>query len=143
MFQLSFVPRSCLLLVLCLSLCAGCGSTEKRRQVSGTVHVKGQPLDNGVITFFAKDGPPGPAGGALIRAGRFEMPAKQGLEPGTYRITLSAAVPGGTRTPAEIEAGASVGGKETMPEKYNSITATVLSTEVKADGDNNITLQLE
>lgn len=128
---------------LCLGLSSGCGPAEKRRPVSGTVEFMGQPVDNGIITFFAKDGPPGPRGGAPVRGGRFEIPAAQGLEPGVYRVTISAPVPGGVLTPAEIEAGASARAKETIPDKYNSVTATILTAEIKTDGPNQIELKLE
>jgi hypothetical protein len=103
----------------------------------------GQPLETGTVTFFVKDGPPGPVGGALIQGGRFDIPAAQGLEPGFYRVTISAPVPGGTRTPAEIEAGASARAKETIPDKYNSVTATILTAEVKTDGPNRFDFNLE
>jgi hypothetical protein len=129
--------------ILCLGPVAGCGPVEKRRALSGSVLVMGQPLQTGTITFFAKDGPPGPVGGALIQRGRYDIPAAQGLEPGLYRVTISAPVPGGARTPAEIEAGASARAKETIADKYSAVTATTLTAEVKTDGPNRFDFNLE
>ena len=127
-----------LLVVCCLVLCCGCGSEGKRRALSGSVTFQGKPLEHGNITFLTASGP---AGGALIRAGRYDVPASQGLEPGSYRVMISAPVPGGVRSPEEIAAGASPRAKEQLPAKYN--TATTLTVDVKASGTNQFDFNLD
>lgn len=124
-----------LLLCACgLGLCLGCGPGEQRRALSGTVTFQGRPVEQGTITFLTTTGPPGPAGGALIQSGRYELPAPQGLEPGIYRVLLSAPGPSEVLTPAEIEAGASPRARELLPPRYNS--ASTLTIEVQTSGPN-------
>jgi hypothetical protein len=125
----------------CLVLDPGCGSQGKRRALGGAVTFRGQPLEHGSITFLATSGPPGPAGGALIRAGRYDLPAAQGLEPGSYRVVISAPEPGGTLSPAEIAAGASPRARERLPAKYNA--ESQLTVEVKGSGANQFDFHLE
>ena len=87
--------------------------------------------------------PPGPVSGALIRAGGYDIPAAQGLEPGVYRVTVSAPVPGGTPTAEERAAGASPRGRETIPPRYSDAAATTLKAEVTAGGPNRFDFHLE
>jgi hypothetical protein len=130
-----------LLLVGCLGLCAGCGSGSRRLPLHGSVTYQGQPLEHGSITFLTTSGPPGPVCGALIRAGRYDVPAAQGLEPGTYRVAISSAVPGGTLTPEEVAAGASPRAKEVLPPAYNA--ESTLTVEVQARGPNQFDFKLD
>jgi hypothetical protein len=130
-----------LLVAGCLGLCSGCGLGEKRRALSGSVTFQGRPLEHGRITFLTTSGPPGPVCGALIREGRYEVPAAQGLEPGTYRVAISCPVPGGVLTPAEKAAGASPKAKELLPPQYNE--ASTLTVAVQARGTNQFDFTLE
>jgi hypothetical protein len=67
-----------------LLLLGGCARDDHGRQkVFGTVALGGEPLPEGAIEFFPAGGPPGPAGGALIRNGAYAIPREQGLTPGT------------------------------------------------------------
>lgn len=102
---------------------------------------QGQPLEGGNITFFTTTGDPGPVCGAPLSEGRFDVPAEFGLEPGVYKVAISFAVPGGTRTPEQIAAGASAPGKETIPPQYN--TESTLTAEIKPSGPNEFTFTLE
>src|SRR5262249_52721258 len=73
---------------------AGCaGGGAKRCAVSGAVKWRGQPLDQGAITFLPEDPALGTSGGALIQDGRYSIPADQGLLPGRYKVTISSADP--------------------------------------------------
>ena len=126
-----------LALALCLGLTAGCGSESSRRPLSGNVTYQGKPVE-GMITFFAKDRP---VCGALIRAGRFVVPAEQGLEPGNYKVAISWPVPGGVLTPEEVAAGASPRARESLPAKYNE--KTELTAEVKASGATELKYDLD
>ena len=68
---------------------AGCGAdTGGKRPVSGTITLKGQLLNEGTINFAAKDSAGG-FGGALIKDGKFAIPAQHGLTPGLYQVRIS------------------------------------------------------
>ena len=62
----------------CLVFAAGCGDVGGRRTVTGTVTLGGRPLAAGTVTFLRGE-PPVPAGGALVRDGRFELAGDQGV----------------------------------------------------------------
>jgi hypothetical protein len=134
-------PLVLLLVVGCLSCCGGCGPQGTRRAVSGSVTFEGQPLEYGSITFLTSSGPPGPVGGALIRTGRYDVPASQGLDPGTYRVAISSPVPGGTLSAEELAAGASPRAKERIPPQFNDDSR--LTIEVKTSGPNRFDFDLK
>jgi hypothetical protein len=50
---------------------AGCGNSEGRQPISGTITLKGVPLDNGLIEFFPQEGDTGTRGGAAIKDGKY------------------------------------------------------------------------
>jgi hypothetical protein len=130
--------RLFLFVVTLTAIClAGCGPAGKRRAVSGTVTFQGKPIDNGHISFLSTAEHPGPVAGALIRDGHFSIPAEMGLEPGTYRVSISYVKGVGERTPEQIAAGASTPGKELIPEEFN--TKSWLTAEVKESGPNVFT----
>lgn len=108
--------------------------------MSGSVQFKGTRLETGTITFLAIE-PPGPVGGAIIKGGVFQIPAEQGLNPGTYLIAISAPGPPAPLTPEEAAAGASQRASELLPPKYNS--ETTLKVEVVPSGKSHYDLTLE
>jgi hypothetical protein len=116
----------------------GCGAENKRCAVSGTITFRGEALETGHITFLTAAGP---EGGALIRDGKFKLPAEQGLAPGKYKVSISSPKGMGERTPEQIAAGASVPAKEQIPAKYNR--DTTLSVEVTLGGPNEFDLKLD
>jgi hypothetical protein len=129
------------LLVAVLACVHGCGSSDGLQAVSGSVSYRGKPIENGTVTFLTTTGAPGPAGGALVTGGQFELPAARGLAPGTYRVAISAPEPGGELTREEKAAGASPKARETLPAKYN--TATELKAEVRAGAENRFEFKLD
>lgn len=131
-----------LLVVGCLGLCSGCGSEGKRLALSGSVKFQGKLVERGNITFLTTSGSPGPVCGAPIQAGRYDIPASQGLEPGTYRVLISWSVPGETLSPEEKAAGSSPRAKELIPPKYNSPNSPLM-VEVKVSGTNQFDFDLE
>lgn len=120
--------------MLCLGLCLGCGKKDPRRPLSGTVTFQGKALDQGTITLLATTGQPGPVCGALIRQGRFDVSADQGVLPGTYRVTFSSGDPGKTVSPEEYGQGGNPPAVERIPAKFN--TESDVTIEVKASGAN-------
>jgi hypothetical protein len=131
------------LLALAVLGLSGCGAAATRVPLAGTVTYRGGALPTGYVTFLTNVTPPQAAGGALVQDGRFSVPAEQGLEPGTYKVTVSAAKGAGKRTPEQVAAGASTPAAEQMPPRYNDPGQTVLTIEVTRDGPNRFELKLD
>jgi hypothetical protein len=67
----------------------GCGGANPlgRQAIRGTVTLDGVPLASGSIEFTPLEGS-GVGSGAVIEAGKFEIPAEGGLPPGKYRVSI-------------------------------------------------------
>jgi hypothetical protein len=129
--------RRAVLAGLALAL-AGCGAGDRRQAVTGTVSYKGEPVRAGTVQFLTDTGP---QGGAVIRDGRFEVPAAHGLLPGTYKVSVSAPGPVAVQTPEEKAAGASARATELLPARYNA--ATTLTAEVGEGRPNHFDFPLD
>ena len=127
--------------VLCLfpSLFVGCGGDSSGRQaVSGSITLKGQPLDEGTINFAAKPPAEGFAG-ALIKDGKYNISAEQGLLPGVYEVRITAPEKGAeVLSDAPGEAGPPA--KDRVPPQFNA--TTTLTFEVKTGGENEYNLDI-
>jgi hypothetical protein len=117
-----------------LTFTLGCSKGGDGRQaVSGTIKLKGEPIEIGTINFTAKDITVGSSSGALISQGAYSIPAEQGLLPGVYIVRISA----GKQTAAAVEAAPGEPGplaEELVPAEYNANSQ--LEYVVKADGQN-------
>src|SRR5436305_14653717 len=105
-------------------LCAGCSSSGgRRREVSGTIKLKGQPLDHGLITFLPISGDGATQEGAPIANGQYKIDRQHGLLPGKYRVSITAG-DGRTRADAPDQApgptGANIISKDRIPPEYNA-----------------------
>jgi hypothetical protein len=124
----------------------GCGGGDNlpREEISGSVAVDGKPLDSGLITF-QPDGSEATQSGASVVQGKYTIPRDQGLVPGKYTVTITAAgntpekqvdtltnnnMPGMPPLPA----------KEVIPSSYNS--QSLLSAQVKAGSKNEFNFNL-
>jgi hypothetical protein len=114
----------------------GCGQSDPRLPVSGSVQLAGQPLTSGTIEF-EPIGAGRQAGGAITN-GSFSLPASRGLPPGDYRVRITAAGgvpdapvegPPGPESMAKPPANA-----EKVPAKFN--TKSELTATVVVDADN-------
>jgi hypothetical protein len=116
-------------LVVCFICGCGGGAADSggRLAISGTIHYKNEPVQNGSIEFVPHPGVK-TTSGSTITNGRFSFPREQGLEPGAYTVKISAmevippSEPGGLPGPDP---------KELIPAKYN--TKSTLTREVKPD----------
>jgi hypothetical protein len=80
-------PALVILLIGLVSL--GCGSGKRTVHVSGDVSYKGQAVEEGEIAFIPAVPTPGPAAGASIQAGHYDIPAKDNLlAGGTYTVEV-------------------------------------------------------
>jgi hypothetical protein len=111
-----------LLGVLALSTSSGCGGDPRNRQaVTGAVTLKGQPLNDGIVTFAPVEGQE-TGDGAQITNGKYRIPKKKGLSPGKYKVTIIAGdgrSGTGNASPDSPYAGMRPG-KERIPPQYNA-----------------------
>jgi hypothetical protein len=81
--------RRGLVILLIAFVCVGCGSGQRSVHVSGDVSYKGQAVEEGEIAFVPLVPTPGPAASAAIRAGHYDIPAKDNLlAGGTYSVEV-------------------------------------------------------
>ena len=118
----------------------GCGDNAGGRQaVSGTVTLKGKPVEVGMLEFRpaagASDGITYTRSGAVIADGKFEIPKEKGLVPGRYKVSISAPDKhhklGGDDLPGPTSSRTS---KDLIPPEYN--LKTKLEVDVKKDRSN-------
>lgn len=83
----SQIPAAALWFCLCVAV-AGC-SESPRQSVEGTVTLDGQPLDKGDITFFPLAGSEGPAAGARVENGKFQVAKARGTFAGNFRVEIA------------------------------------------------------
>jgi hypothetical protein len=67
----------------------GCGGSQGV-QIAGIVTLDGSPLADGKIEFTPSPGVGGQAASAPIKDGRFEIPAARRLQPGQFRVEITA-----------------------------------------------------
>jgi len=113
------------LALTCLALSGGCGGGDKV-EVEGTVSYDGKPVQAGAIAFLSSDAKSGGSGGAPIIDGKYHVPVKEGLKPGTYKVEIHWAKPTGKKFKSESGDTLDMT-EEGLPEKYN------LKSELKAE----------
>src|SRR5436190_13321402 len=103
----------------------GCGPNYAGPQeVKGTIKLKGQPLDQGTITFIPISGDGATREGAPIANGVYKIERAFGLMPGKYRVSITSG-DGRTRADAPVDqppgpTGANIISKDRIPPEYNS-----------------------
>jgi hypothetical protein len=113
---------------LAISFLAGCGEeTGGKLPVSGTITLKGQPIADGSIQFESASA----FTGAAIKDGKYQIPAAQGLLPGTYTVRISA--PESTAPPAEPGGEIAPPVADRVPAEYN--VNSTLKFEAKPGAD--------
>lgn len=152
---------------------AGCGAKFPLVPVSGTVRMDGEPLAGAFVVFSPVEpaaGSPRIATGMTDARGRFSLRTNyeprwtgNGAVPGTHRVTLAKTVSAADLPPAVYAKRLaehrkhmrSMGirpspddnvdqfGVELVPTKYLSTTTTPLAVEIKANGTNEFTFELE
>jgi hypothetical protein len=111
------------------TLLAACnGASGGRHAITGRVLFQGQPLDQGLIEFHPVHGPPGPAAGCMVRAGRFTIPQEQGLIVGVYKVVIRSAEPVPLYT---LPPNAPARNRERIAARYND--QTELTAEVTSE----------
>jgi hypothetical protein len=82
--------RTRLLAALALAGLVTLGCSGNLAEVSGTVRLNGQPIEEGAITFIPVGGAKGAGSGATIRDGRYRVPRSKGVTVGKNRVELRA-----------------------------------------------------
>jgi hypothetical protein len=108
----------------------GCGgeATGGKLPVSGSIKLKGQPLDVGSIQFESIAPTPSCFTGGEIKDGKYSIPAPQGLLPGKYTVRITAPEPGAP--PAEPGGEIAPPVKDRVPDQYN--VSSTLTFEAKS-----------
>ncbi len=103
--------------VIALLALMGCGGSG-RYEVSGTVTLKGKPLESGQIRFDPIPGGTASAA-ATITNGKYVVPAAMGLLPGKYKVFITSI--GGAPEAKNVVPGSEpvTEPKDLIPERYN------------------------
>jgi hypothetical protein len=118
-----------LLLVLALVLLpSGCGDSDPRLAISGTVKFKGELLDQGRIEFHPPSNK-GTMSGAGIQNGKYEIPRSTGLAPDTYEVRIFSYDQKGAKLDA-MPGEPGLGFKERIARQYN--LGSTLKAEVRS-----------
>ena len=131
----SFRTKVAVLFVAALSL-TGCGGSSSTVSVQGHVTYRGEPLENGLATFFPPEGRP--ISVAISEDGSYQAQ----LEPGEYVVAVS--VGPGNERPAGYKLGDPVPPpKIVLPIQYSSRAKSTLSASVKTGQTEPINFDLK
>ena len=128
---LPFNPMTGLLL---FAVILGCGGSDGRLAVEGSVQVDGAPLDQGEIVFLPSGSTKGPLAAGEIVDGNFRIPANKGLVAGSYRVEITADRKTGKKIQADERSSDMVDQLEQyLPAKYND--SSELTAEIQSGGE--------
>ncbi|HEY0982453.1 MULTISPECIES: hypothetical protein [unclassified Schlesneria] len=113
--------------VVAMAGLSGCGEAGLERiGMHGMVTYNGEPIEDGEISFQPVEGTKAPPTSAIITEGRYQLPAKWALVPGTYqvavvsyRVALDDKLPGGALDRPPPSGGIEVK-DQLLPEKFNT-----------------------
>ncbi len=125
---------------ICFLLIAGCGGSDIARvEVSGTVTLGGQPLEQGKIQFQPVAG--GPSAGGDIADGEFTIPVDRGPSPGKYKVEIRSYQPTGKQVPdPDFPGKMEDQTRNVVPKRYND--QTTLEKDISIDGPNRFEFKL-
>ncbi|MEX1042586.1 MAG: hypothetical protein WDZ51_18275 [Pirellulaceae bacterium] len=131
-----------------IALTLGCSNDDSglsRVDVSGVVHVNGEPLPQGHISFKPQPGTPGPSVGAEVVQGSFQIPQDRGPSQGVQRVEIRATRPTGRKLPegsgSETPDRLVEETEQYVPEKYNR--KSTLTADLNAAKIEGLEFQLE
>ncbi len=120
--------------VAALAAISGCGAKSDRFEVSGTVTLDGQPLDDAAIRLTSL-GVDKASAGAVIQGGEFRIPQDKGLRAGDYQVEINAPDNEGPPVMSPGPGGGIPTARERVPAEYNVNSEKTIT--VTADGDNH------
>lgn len=116
--------------------CGGASDSLDRKEVTGTITLNGQPLNDGRIQFTPVSAAAGTVAAAEIKDGKYQIPAAAGPVPGEYKVMIFSSGP----APAAVveampgDAPPPPLAPELIPPEYNA--TSTLKAEVKSSGPN-------
>jgi hypothetical protein len=135
--------------LVCLSLAsatafglAGCGGSStgpQRLAVSGAVTIAGQPVAEGSVKFVPSSGTTGPVAAAMIREGRYSLPAAEGPVGGRHEVVIElkpAAAPAPSAT--STNSGPKGGGASNSVFYQTSVEVTVGTLDLSVEESQRI-----
>jgi hypothetical protein len=131
--------RHCIVAV-CLLAWAGCGRSDVRLPVEGTVTLDETPLAEGSIAFRPLPGTSSPTAGGTITNGQFSLRPDQGPREGKFRVEITSPHKAGQEMDARIHAMIDVY-EETIPTRYNQNSE--LTADVTTKGPNRFVFALK
>lgn len=117
-----------LLMSVLMLFAAGCGNSGPERiGVSGQVTYNGEPIEDGEIAFFPEAGTEAPPTSTTIIEGKYQLPPKWALMPGTYTVAIRSYrvslkdknLPGGNLDRPPPPGGIEIK-DQLLPEKFNT-----------------------
>jgi len=114
----------------------GCsGSGPQRAEVSGTVKLNGELVEEGAISFIPVEGTTGPQAGEAIRKGTYHIARAKGVVVGKNRVQLVAFRKSGKKIqdPTKLPGVLTDERVQAFPPEYN--TESTLVREIKPDGN--------
>lgn len=120
----------------------GCGSSKAgdKLAISGSVRLKGQPLESGTITFSSVDPQKQLMTGVKIQNGQFRIAAEHGLPPGQYRVRISSPMGGPAVGPDEAPGAAPTVAQDRIPPEWGS--KSTQQVEIKSGQKNDFVFEI-
>jgi hypothetical protein len=117
----------------------GCGGSDRRAEIRGTVLLDGKPLPTGTISFTPTEANPGPSSGGAIVDGEYVVSESQGVTVGTNKVVIRSTQPTGRKT--MLRPGEMIDEwKQIIPPKYNDMSEIVCTVK---RGENRIDFDLK
>jgi hypothetical protein len=134
--------RAWLLPCLAAALLVPVGCSGNQAEVSGTVRLDGQLVEEGSINFIPVDGTKGPGAGGVIKDGKYHIPRDKGVTVGKNRVELRAFKKTGRKVRDAVGApGALIEERiPAFPPEYND--QSILVKEVQ-EGSNRIDFNVD
>lgn len=126
--------------LICVALAiSGCEEPTHRREITGKVTLKQQPLKEGVIEFVplggGAEGSPATKEAGIINNGEYTIPADAGLAPGRYKVLITSGDSSAAANPDEPPGpSGNFVMKDRIPPEFNS--KSKVEVEVTDKGPN-------
>lgn len=123
-----------------LLILGGCGRNDGREMLEGSVAIDGKPLESGYILFRSSEAGKSQATGANIAAGTFRIAGKRSVQPGKFRVEITASRNSGQKTADQLTGKPVDAIEQFIPARYNS--QSELTADVKAGGANQFEFKI-
>jgi len=119
---------------------AGCSDGLRRAAVSGQILVDKDPLQEGKIDFLPSEPNAGPSTGAIVKDGKYSIPAGEGVIVGKNRVEIRGFRKSGRKIPDVWEKGKMIDEMiSAIPAEFND--KTTLTREIQ-EGNNTLNFDL-